>query len=332
MIGCRKHFVNEMASNPNLDAMSLAEIKGLCKTRGVKYSGKGKAELIELLAEAGAYLKPPLKWVGGKTQHLNDLLPRFPRTIRNYHEPFLGGGSVLLAVLSARQAGAITITGGIYASDINPHLITLYQTIQRDVSGLLNILKPLCEGYATTTQPEAYYYAVREQFNSQIAPIEKAARLIFLNKTGFRGLYREGPNGLNVPFGNYKNPQIYDPTHLMQIAELIQPVLFTTQSFVEALTGFAAPGGEDFVYMDPPYAPETNTSFVGYVADGFCDHKTLFDMCSQIPRFIMSNANVPLVREGFARIGVTIDTIQSRRAINSKRPDAQTTEVIIQRG
>ena len=323
-----------MASNVNLEAMSLPEIKGICRTRGVKYSGKSKAELIELLTGVGAsaYLKPPLKWVGGKTQHLNDLLPRFPRVIRDYHEPFLGGGSVLLAVLSARQAGTIVITGGIYASDINPHLITLYQMIQRDVFGLTNILKGLCEGYTTTSQPEAYYYAVRDQFNSPIAPIERAARLIFLNKTGFRGLYREGPNGLNVPFGHYQNPLIYDPAHLTQVAELIQPVVFMTQPFTAALAGFTAPTGEDFVYMDPPYAPENATSFVGYVADGFCDHKALFGVCQQIPRFIMSNANVPLVREGLSGwSGITIDVIQSRRAINSKRPDAQTTEVIIQR-
>jgi DNA adenine methylase len=156
--------------------------------------------------------------------------------------------------------------------------------------------------------------------------------LVFMNKTCFRGVYREGPNGFNVPFGNYNNPQIIDPAHIMQVSELIKDVVFTAQPFQNSLNRVVK---GDFVYMDPPYAPETTTSFVGYTADGFDldAHNTLFEMSRTMTtnrtNWVMSNASVSLVRDAFTGPAYTTKIISARRAINSKNPEAKTDEVLI---
>jgi DNA adenine methylase len=152
---------------------------------------------------------------------------------------------------------------------------------------------------------------------------------MFLNKTCFRGLYREGPNGFNVPYGNYKNPAIIDEEYVKEISELIKDVVFECISYSESLK---KPKKGDFVYMDPPYAPETKTSFVKYTEKGFTleNHEELFDMIKKLKKnvkFLLHNADVSLVKDNF--VDYTIDVIEARRAINSRRPDAKTNEVII---
>ena len=153
---------------------------------------------------------------------------------------------------------------------------------------------------------------------------------IFLNKTCFRGLYRTGPNGFNVPFGHYTNPSIIDPEHLHQVSKLIANVNFINGDFSESAK--AVQSG-DFVYMDPPYAPENETSFVAYTDAGFNldAHLKLFKLSNEFKKtgklFIMSNADVNLVRDNFN--GFTIESIECKRAINSKNPGAKTQEVII---
>jgi len=297
-------------------------------------------------------VKPVIKWVGGKTQILSEILERFPRTCRNYYEPFLGGGSVLLGVLAAIRAGTLQLNGTLYASDINPSIIGLYQTIQRDPDTLLAELRILmtefseCTGTHGNRSPttheeamtsrESYYYWTRSLFN-QLTSQEKqgprgASLFLFLNKTCFRGVYRESANGFNVPYGHNKNPGIADETHLRTVSEWIQPVVFRVASFADVL-GSAQSG--DMVYLDPPYVPETATSFVTYTAGGFCHHKTLFDQCHAMTErgvsWLMSNADVPLVRTSFPP-PYTTSVILCRRAIHSKRPDSTTNEVLIQRG
>ena len=135
-----------------------------------------------------------------------------------------------------------------------------------------------------------------------------------------------------MPFGHYKNPSIYDPVQLHTIAALIERVDFAVSPFTDALSTVTA---GDFVYLDPPYAPETPTSFVGYTADGFTttDHTTLFSLCHTIhtrgARFLLSNANVPLVTSAFPSPPYTTKIVVCRRAIHSKKPDATTNEVLI---
>jgi DNA adenine methylase len=213
--------------------------------------------------------KPFLKWVGGKTQIIDAVLERFPKTIQNYYEPFLGGGSVLLALLS-KKTGNITLNGKIYASDLNSKLIGLYKNIQSKPDELIKKVKQLqdnflaCKGTIVNRQAknieeaitsrESYYFWIRAKFNNlgSSDSVRASAMLLFLNKTCFRGLYREGPNGFNVPYGNYANPSIIDENHIRQISTLIKDVEFRQSPFLQALKN-VKPG--DFVYMDPPYAP-----------------------------------------------------------------------------
>lgn len=297
-------------------------------------------------------LKPPVKWVGGKTQILDSVLALFPTRINNYIEPFLGGGAVLLGVLTLWDQNKIQINGDIYASDSNPNIIGLFKNLQSHCDELITALQQIVGTYSTvhgdtvhraaTTEMEAmssresYYYWVRSRFNAmtqeeKVSP-KGSAMLIFLNKTCFRGLYREGPHGLNVPFEKQnQNVTIYDADNLRKISELIEGVHFICQPFEDAMK--VAQQG-DVVYLDPPYVPETATSFVGYNLDGFSgeQHQSLFDnmhaLVQRDVKVIMSNADVPLVRNAFPAPYLT-QVISARRAIHSKKPNSRTNEVII---
>lgn len=294
-------------------------------------------------------VKPFLKWVGGKTQILPDILSLFPKEIASYHEPFLGGGSVLLAVLSQIQSGKLKVSGKIYASDINSNLIGLYVNIQQHPDLLIQEVKKLsdalssCKGVQVNrkpltiqdalTSPESYYFWIRSNFNALTYDEKKtplgSAMLLFLNKTCFRGLYREGPNGFNVPFGNYKNPSILDETHIHNVSKLLHGVIFTCCPFQDSIAKCAK---GDFIYLDPPYAPINDASFVSYTFAGFTaeNHTELFKVCKEIPcKFLLSNADVKAVADAFASTKFTFRTISCRRAINSKKPEDRVNELLI---
>ena len=295
--------------------------------------------------------KPFLKWVGGKTQILDEVLRLFPATMINYHEPFVGGGSVLLGLLSAVAAGKITLTGKVFASDLNRTLIGLYRNVQARPAELVAAVKLLADEFAlctgaivnrkpTTveearTSAESYYYWVRSRFNTagmDRTSITFSAMFLFLNKTCFRGLWREGPRGFNVPCGHYKNPTILDEAHILAVSALIKDVVFVCQPFTPSL---AAATAGDFIYLDPPYAPENATSFVGYTTEGFhLDmHKTLFGLANEMKtravRILMSNADVALVKDAFPAEEYQTKIVSCRRAIHSKEPGARTNEVLI---
>lgn len=293
--------------------------------------------------------KPFLKWVGGKTQLLPRVLGRFPAAMENYHEPFVGGGSVLLALLSLRDQGKVVVTGDIYASDINSALIDVYRHIRSNKDELfdkvtqhMDIYKSLAVLKGTrnpTTLEEAmsskesYYYWMRTQFNktgNNSSSVTRSALFWILNKTCFRGMYREGPNGFNVPFGHYKrDPVIITRAALIRISELLQDVKFCKCGFEDSLKRVKK---GDFVYMDPPYAPATAKSFVGYTSSGFApnDHSELFEAAKRLEegvKLLMSNSNVALVRDAFD--SYQCDVISARRAINAKNPGSTTTELLI---
>ena len=297
-------------------------------------------------------MKPFIKWVGGKTQILPEVLALFPKDINNYYEPFLGGGSVLLGLLTSQKAGQIKITGEIYASDLNQTLIGLFKNVQTQPVELIKSIKRIIGQYESATgtvvnrtpatltdaltSKESFYYFIRQKFNALLDheknTFEASAMFLFMNKTCFRGMYREGPNGFNVPFGNYKNPSIIDEEHILEVSRLIQSVIFRHQSYQDAVATVSA---GDFVYVDPPYAPKNVTSFVGYNSDGFKleNHKHLFDECSAMKskkaRFLMSNADVPLVKEAFPVPSYCVSIISCKRSINSKNPSARENEVLI---
>ena len=352
----------------NYTKKSRDELIIICKEKSIKeYSKLKKADIIKLLNTTISsitdnklnielnieFMKPFIKWVGGKTQIINNVLTLFPNEINNYYEPFLGGGSVLLALLSKQKNGSIIINGNVYASDLNMTLIGLYKNIQSNPSLLIKELNRIITEYEISkngnainrkavtiadayTSTESYYYYTRYKFNlikgNEKNSIAASAMFIFINKTCFRGVYREGPNGFNVPYGHYKNLTIFNEEHINSISLLIKNVIFTHSQFNNTLLPISS---GDFVYLDPPYAPENQKSFVSYNAEGFTldNHKQLFKSCADMKeknvRFLMSNANVLLVQNSFPLPLYQTQIISCRRAINSKNPDAKTNEVLI---
>ena len=290
--------------------------------------------------------KPFLKWVGGKTQIINDIISKIPTEMNNYHELFLGGGSVLLSVLSLQKQNKILIKNKIYAYDINNDLINVYKNIQNNKEELYKIINLYINEYnsitgsiinrkpisieESKTSKESYYYWIRNKYNKiDKNTIECSALFMFINKTCFRGMYREGPNGYNVPYGHYKEtPTIISKTDLDYISDLIKDVEFKHNSFTDSIKNVIE---GDFVYLDPPYAPENSKSFVGYNADGFNleTHKLLFNEIKKLKniKFVMSNAKVDIVTNSFN--DYNCHEILARRAINSKNPGSKTIEVLI---
>lgn len=296
--------------------------------------------------------KPILKWVGGKTQIIDNLIMNFPHEINNYHEIFLGGGSVLLALLSYIKNGIINLQGNIYAYDLNEPLIYIYKNIQTHHNELYNTLRNIiidfndCGNGKINRIPnnlteakitkENYYYWIRSQYNNLSLTDKKSilgsAMFIFLNKTCFRGIFRVSSNGFNVPYGHYNNPEIINKEHLEEIHHLIKNVIFKCSDFNTSLQSI---NSNDFVYLDPPYAPESNTSFVKYTENGFNieNHNNLFNLIHKLTdsniKIMLSNSDVCLVRENFTNEKYKITSVLCKRTINSKNPKAKTKEVII---
>lgn len=323
-------------------------------------------------AVTNTLVRPLIKWVGGKTQIIDKVLCKFPLEIRDYHEIFVGGASVLLALLSKVRCGEIVVSGTIYAYDLNAALIRLYQNVQQRHNELYDKIQELVKYYVESLNDdktgdtgsivinrnptnlteaqlskESYYYWIRKQYNQlrimdciAYDSISESAMFVFLNKTCFRGIYRVGPNGFNVPYGNYNNPEIINRQHLDEIHELIQGVVFECCDFGQSLNKILLESipslSKDFIYMDPPYAPETANSFVGYTNMGFDidKHTELFEFMHrftmQNQRCMMSNADVKLVRDNFdGNQKYNITELMCKRSINSKNPAAKTKEVII---
>lgn len=298
-------------------------------------------------------IKPFLKWVGGKTQIIEKILGEFPTSIENYQEIFLGGGSVLLGLLTLQQEGKIVIKKKIYAYDYNKSLIHLYKNIQKTPKKFINTIIKIINQYyklngeeinrkPTTleqgmTSQESYYYWIRAKYNEMNeedkCSLLGSAYFLFLNKTCFRGLYREGPNGFNVPFGHYKNPGIIVKVHIKQISALIANVEFIHLSFEESLKNM---NNGEFIFLDPPYVSLNSSSFVDYTVDGFNQetHDKLFKILHKLKKqninWMMTNSSAEYVIKNFNdKKKYSIEKILCRRAINSKNPEATVNEVII---
>lgn len=224
-------------------------------------------------------VKPFLKWAGGKGQLLKEIKKYYPfesGNVTKYAEPFVGGGAVLFDILSKFELEEV------YISDINSELINSYRIIRDDIEQLISILQRTQEEFIPldTDKRKIYYLSMRERFNNFIlnsSPsnnTEKAALMIFLNKTCFNGLFRVNKKGLfNVPMGAYKNPLICDEDNLREISKKLQKVNIVcgdyrlSEKFIDEHT---------FVYFDPPYRPLTDTSnFTAYTKDLFDDEKQI---------------------------------------------------------
>lgn len=253
---------------------------------------------------------PVLKWVGGKRQLLETFRPLLPSKITTYCEPFVGGGALLFH-LQPKCA---------YINDINHELIGVYRAIKDHVEALIAEL----ENFENTAE---HFYAVRnwdrdkEKYASR-SDIQKAARVLYLNKTCFNGLYRVNNAGeFNSPFGNYRNPNIVNALVLRAVSAYFNSadIHITSADYAEVLEN--VPKGA-FVYLDPPYDPVSDTaSFTGYAKGGFSREEQirLRECCDDLDKrgikFMLSNSSTPFIRDQYNAYEITI--VQAKRAVNS---------------
>lgn len=269
---------------------------------------------------------PFIKWVGGKTQLLKQFEPLFPAHFNHYFEPFVGSAAVFFYLLPPTAT----------LSDFNPNLVYAYRHLQSDVDELVNVLYALRERYhrMSPQQQEQEYYRVRERYNQlPVGALEKTALLIFLNKTGYNGLYRESRRGgYNVPFGRYDNPSFFEETNLRAISRALRNVMIRHADF-SVVVHDAQEG--DFVYFDPPYVPLNKTSsFTSYTKDEFSleQQTRLARVAQQLSdagvKVMLSNSNSDVVRELFRNWH--IHEVQASRAVNSKADSrGKITELVI---
>ena len=268
---------------------------------------------LELLppsrTEEVGYARPFLKWAGGKTQLLSRFAQFYPPkgTVERYLEPFLGGGAVYFhfkALVGPRRA---------LLRDNNRELVATFQAVQQDVDSVIRILTEYRKKHS-----KEFFLAMREKAPTTLAG--KAARLIYLNKTCWNGLYRVNSRGIfNVPFGRYENPGIFDQDRLRQASHQLAGATIEVRDF-RLLGGEARKG--DFIYFDPPYHPRSATSyFTSYTRDPFgeADQRDLAGLYRALDEkgclLMLSNSDTPLIRELYK--GFEIRQVSARRSINS---------------
>jgi DNA adenine methylase len=255
--------------------------------------------------------KPFLKWAGGKSQLLPELVKRLPSGYERYFEPF-AGGAALFFYLQPERACLV---------DVNPDLTNTYRVIRDQVEALIEDLKQ-------HIYDRDYFYRVRDVDRTDIyqcwSDVQKASRLIYLNKTCYNGLYRVNAKGeFNTPFGSYTHPTILDADNLRNCSRALQNTEILTGSFL-AIAPYIRP--TDFVYFDPPYAPLSATAkFTSYSQKGFSAamQVELRDFCDQLHqqgiRFMLSNSAAPPILELYS--AYKIEYVQATRTINSKVSD-----------
>jgi DNA adenine methylase len=258
-------------------------------------------------------VKPFLKWAGGKRQLIPEIKKRWPSIPKEsksvYFEPFLGGGAVLFAFQPSKAI----------VNDVNPELINCYQVIRDSVEELLEALQ-------VHRNVEDYYYEIRDWDRQDdflsYSPVERAARIIFLNKTCYNGLFRVNSQGqFNVPFGRYREPTIVDSVSLRAVHKYLNEadITFLNTDFAETV---ALASENDFVYFDPPYDSEADSaSFTSYALHGFDRNEQIRlryltdDLDKRRCKFLLSNAATGFMRESYR--AYIIDTVEVPRAINS---------------
>ena len=260
--------------------------------------------------------KPILKWAGGKTQMLGELMPRVPKTYGRYIEPFFGGGALFF---SLKPENAII-------ADSNPELINMYLQVANNVDDVIEYLQK----YENTSE---MFYEVRSLDWQTLPKAEAAARTIYLNKTCFNGLYRVNRSGqFNTPFGKYKNPKICDVDALRLASEALRKADILCGDYKLVLEHYAQP--DDFVFLDPPYLPiSENSDFKRYTKEQFYedDHVELAKMIGSLHErgcyVILTNSNHPLVHQLYEQY--KIEVIQTKRHISCHGDTRKGEDVIV---
>ncbi len=268
-----------------------------------------KEQIDVFLSSAIPQAKPFIKWVGGKRQLLKqfrELYPipnKFNPETNTYFEPFVGGGAVFFDIQPYTAV----------LSDVNRELVTTYQVIKNSPEDLIKSLKK-------HKYEKEYYLKVRAKNPEKLSRIEVASRFIFLNRTGFNGMYRVNKSGgFNIPFGRYNNPTICDDVNIRNVHNLLENVEVKNRDYKEVLR--EAKKG-DFIYFDPPYHPVSKTSsFTSYTASGFSE-KEQKDLCNLFGALdkkgcyvMLSNSDTPFIREIYKDF--KIKTVLAGRSVNS---------------
>lgn len=303
-----------------------------------------------------------IKWVGGKTQLLEEIIPLIPKKITTYFELFAGGGSVFIQLLNLCENKRVIIENFII-NDINTNLVNIYKCIKDDYKTLLIELKIICNLYeklplleygkreniilpidiSKVTDKKMFYYYIRKKYNeikNSNEIYKTSAYFIFLNKTGFRGLYRENSMGeFNVPYGNYKNPKIYNEENIKKLNYLFNKykVLFLNKNFtdIEFTNNVICNKiiNNTFVYLDPPYFPINDTSFTNYSVNGFKEknHEELIHLLNNLNnnniKFLMSNSYTEWILNNTKKFNNK--QLIAKRTINSKIPNSLEFEILV---
>lgn len=265
--------------------------------------------------------QPFLKWAGGKRQLLLEIRKYIPEKFNTYYEPFIGAGAVLFDLQPEKAV----------INDINKELINVYRIVKNNFTELIGYLKE----YGQKNNKEDFY-EIRDldrqlEKYKELSSVKRAARIIYLNKTCFNGLFRVNSKGqFNVPFGKYKNPNIVNEDVLQAVHDYLglnNRVEILNKDFKAAVEN-AKEG--DFVYLDPPYDPVSNTSsFTGYSLDGFRreDQIKLRDLCLDLHKrgckFLLSNSATDFIKEIYSEVNTDekeifhIKLVSATRNINS---------------
>jgi len=248
-----------------------------------------------------------VKWAGGKKQLLEQFETLFPKKIKRYLEPFVGGGAVLFYILKNYKPQEIFIF------DINEELMNTYEVIRDDVENLILELKKLKDKHNKET-----FYKIREEDPKLISKLSAASRFIYLNKTCFNGLYRvNSKGGFNVPLGKYKNPLICPEKDLKEISQLLKNVKIIKGDFEECLK-YAKKN--DFIYFDPPYYPLKKSSFTTYTKEKFLDEeqeklKKVFEKLDKRGCNVMlSNSDTEFIKRLYKKFKISV--VKATRMIN----------------
>lgn len=264
---------------------------------------------------------PFVKWVGGKRSILHEILPRVPQEFGDYYEPFVGGGALFFELCPRIKRA--------YLSDTNIDLVLAYNVIKKDPELLIDLLKRHAKCHAKQAKDE-YYYKVREQHELQ-DPIRIAARLLYLNRTCYNGLFRTNREGrFNVPMGRYKNPNIIQEDNIMLCHRALQKAVIEIKDFTAI-----EPKKGDFVYFDPPYHPTDETSFTQYTKSDFTekDQERLRDFALKLHKagvkVMISNSRTRFIENLYANKIFKIGIVDAPRVVNCKADRRKMTKEVL---
>ena len=312
--------------------LSVRRVQTLCNeeqiTGAIRFSGvwaipSEAVRPADRRIKSGRYIKtkedgvkPILKWAGGKTQLLPEILPRMPKKYHKYIEPFVGGGALFFE-LNYDQA---------VIADSNPELINMYQSVASHCDDVINALKE----YRNESE---MFYKIRALDWTKCSEVEAAARMIYLNRTCFNGLYRLNKRGqFNTPFGKYKNPNICNTEKIRAASKVLQKAKIVCGDYIDTLKLYSNEG--DFIFIDPPYVPISEyADFKRYTKEQFYEEdqrnlaQTVHELVDKGCKVMITNSNHPLVHELYGQY--KIEVIQTKRNINRNGTKRKGEDVIV---